>query len=517
MKAKIFLSALFFNLICYCFAINNLAYAGSMAADYLCDMGTAYYKLGKYEDALRELRSALLVDSDNQIAKKYINLIILEELDVPVRSSISKKDKLVGEVSQKKIPSKSKDEAMGEALHSFAGRETKVKLEEKPEEKKQKANESGVLSGEYRLGLGISSDGVIWKDANADKVGVPREKNWQYLWGEQRHNTYDPKIYDRLRLNMQTQFDSPLNAFMEVTIDPWTFVGKNHVTINAVSGGDVVDMDLKYWSADRRTINETYRSKKGNIINLKQIKVVDNKTTVATPTGISDWATSYAPIQPTEINRDYQPIRKFWFDYIQDDYALKVFLISDEGEALTTDDPLRISNNHVYWEESPWLDEYEPSRIFKPDSGLNPLKKGRWIRRLSFFAKDSSDDCPHRLTFLRGASFNLNREDYSLNTTVATPKSLWDDYENSNSIDAAIRLKVPLQDNLQLGFTTTSKMGLSGGSAEALNQVQAVDLSYRPAESHHIYAEIGESHTDIQETKGFDTEYDGVAAKLGYD
>jgi hypothetical protein len=385
--------------------------------------------------------------------------------------------------------------------------------EEKPKGKVKKELPV-ILSGDYRLSIGITPQDVIWKDANADKIGVPREKNWRYLWGDLRHNTYDPKIYDRLNLDMETQFDNPLNAFMEITIDPWTFVGKNHVTVAATAGGDVVDMDLKYWSADSRTINEIYRSKKGNIINLKQIKVDDGKTSITTPTGLTDWGTTFNALAPMKVNRDYQPIRKLWFDYKQDEQALKFFPLSDQYEALTSDDPLRISNNRVYWEETPWLDEYEPSRIFE-NTG-EPIKRGRWIRRLSFFTKDSSDDYPHRLTFLRGATFKSDTGAYSLEATAATPVSLWDEYENSNSVNGAVRLKVPLKDDLSLGLTTTSKVGLNGGSMEALNQVEGVDVSYKFKENNTLYGEVAYSYTDIEEAKGFNTTYDGVGAKLGF-
>lgn len=485
-------------------------FPGIPVVEYLCEQGIAFYHTGRYDEALTEFNKALMIDPNNPTAKKYIDTIFLQTSVSEERLATEQIIAKVEKKPTKKEPVKegpSREEIIDSTLVNLTKKESRAVAGNKT---------PATLHGEYRLSLGATSEDIICKDANADRIGVPREKNWRYLWGDQRHNTYDPKIYDRLNLDMKTQFDRPLNAFMEVTIDPWTFIGKNHVTVTSTAGGDVVDMDLKYWSADSRTINETYRSKKGNIINLKQIKAHDGKTTVTTPTGLTDWATTFNPIQPTEINRDYRPIRKLWFDYKQDDYALKVFPISDQYEALTSDDPLRLSNNHVYWEESPWLDEYEPSRIFYPDSGTNPLKKGRWIRRLSFFAKDSSDDYPHRLTFLRGASFKSDTGAYSLETTLATPMSLWDEYERSNSVDAATRLKIPLQENLQMGLTATSKIGLNGGSAEALNQTGALDLSYGLSAHNTLYGEVGGSYTDIQEAKGFNTTYEGIAAKLGF-
>ena len=481
--------------------IPNFAFAASQAVEYLCELGVTFYRMDKYDDALSEFKKALMLDPNNQTAKKYIDEIFQKEKPSPIQITEAAEEKII----EKEPPRLNREDVINNTL---------VNLKQVETQELTKKETPALLSGEYRLSMGVTPSDVIWKDANADRIGVPHEKNWRYLWGDKRHNTYDPKIYDRLTTNMQTQFNGPLNAFMEVTIDPWTFIGKNHVTVPATAGGDVVDMDLKYWSADTRTINEIYRSKKGNIINLKQIKVDDGKTTLTSPAGLTDWGTTFNSIGPMKVNRDYRPIRKFWFDYKQDDYALKVFPISDQFEAQTTDDPLKISNNHVYWEESPWLDEYEPSRVFE-NTG-EPIKKGRWIRRLSFFTKDSSDDYPHRLTFLRGASFKSNTDGYSLETTVATPMSLWDDYENSNSVHGAARLKVPLRYDLQLGVTATTKVGLNGGSTEAWNQVAGVDLSYQLTPYHTIYGEVAGSYTDIQEAKGFNTTYDGRAAKLGW-
>jgi hypothetical protein len=499
-----------FFLLSFSLFFCGLSFAGAGISDYLCELGKFYYSRGQQDEALHEFNKALLANPDNAEAKGYVakftkkpRMIWDEALNkLEVRQKQVEVKKQLAQTVKEKSP---REQMVDETLH---------KLDKKKIQGKTEKEKAVIVSGEQRLSLGVTSEDIIWKDANADKVGVPREKNWRYLWGDQRHNTYDPKIYDRLKLDIQTQFNNPLNAFMDITVDPWTFIGKNHVAITSTAGGDVVDMDLKYWSADSRTINEVYRSKKGNIINLKQIKVDDGKTTISTPTGLTDWVTAFNSIQPMEINRDYRPIRKFWFDYKQDDYRLKVFPISDQYEALTTDDPLRLSNNHVYWEESPWLDEYEPSMVFEPDSGLSPLKKGRWIRRLSFFTKDSSDDYPHRLTFLRGASFKSSLGISSLEATVATPMSLWDEYERLNSLNAALRLKVPFED-LELGFTATSKLGFAGGSNEALNQAGAVDFNYRVADFNTLYGEIAASRTDVQEAKGFDTKYDGIAGSLG--
>ncbi|MBU1124972.1 MAG: tetratricopeptide repeat protein, partial [Candidatus Omnitrophica bacterium] len=447
----------------------RLTFAGPAAAEYLCEFGLVFYRQGRYDEALTEFNKALLLDPANKVAQEYIGFIVAESLprEQDRQLSILRKSspKPITKITRAESPPApllediprpervlARDEIMDEVLSQYGDNKEEVtvsqpKTDTKPAAVNLSQNEKVLLSGEYRVGVGFTSDDIIWKDANADKVGVPREKNWRYLWGDERHNTYDKKIYDRFLLGMQTQFDSPFNAYMEINIDPWTFIGSTEITVPYDYGDDHVDVNLKYWSGDKRTLNETYRTWRGQIVNIPQIKVDDNK--IALRSGVT-WAGGgepFATIQQTEINRQYRPVRKLWVDYTQDDYLLKVFPLSDQYEALTSDDPLRISNNHVYWEESPWLDEYEPSRMFHSDLDRPiSLKGGKWIRRMSYIARDSSDDYPHRLTFLRGASFKTDTGSYSVETSIAAPMSLWDDYDSMNSLNAAARVKIPVTD-----------------------------------------------------------------------
>ena len=101
-----------------------------------------------------------------------------------------------------------------------SGRIRETKEKEKPEANLIK------LSGEVRLGLGFTSDDVIWKDANADRIECPGKRTG-VISGDMRHNTYDAKIYDRLNLVMESRFDSPFNILLDFTLDPWTFIGKS--------------------------------------------------------------------------------------------------------------------------------------------------------------------------------------------------------------------------------------------------------------------------------------------------
>lgn len=549
-------------LILFCFLLaGNPCFAESHASDYLCEAGILSFREGKYEEALSALGKALMADPGNRVAKEYIDLIFQlnsssEETSAKAKQGqrLSREDIISNaldtfadstpagkrrprlkrpapgpDIKQtmpvRREPAKSYNPSFtGEAAKkplavSRREEETKFPFPDLIESEKKRARDEEMekelvkLTGEFRLALGITPEDMVWKDANADRVGVPREKNWRYLRGDKKHNTYDPKIYDQLKLNLKSNLDTPLNAGIEVSFDPWSFIGKNHVTVASTGGSYVVDMDLKYWSADNRVINETYRSDGADVITLDQIKVTDGETTLSTPYGLDSTVIAYNAIQKMDIDMEYRPLRKLWMEYAQGDYSLKVFPVSDQYEALTSDDPLRLSNNRAYWEESPWLDEYEPSRVFDKATG-DPIKRGRWIRRLSFFTKDSEQN---RLTFLRGASFKAATSDYSLESAIATPMTLWDEYEQSNSIDGAIRLKVPLSNDLQAGFISTTKLGLNGGSTEALNQVGAVDASYDLSSESTVYAQFAGSYTNIEEAKDNDTNYAGLGAKLGID
>lgn len=368
----------------------------------------------------------------------------------------------------------------------------------------------GRISGEYRTALGVTSDDVIWKDANADHVGVPGEKNWRYLFGERQYNMFDRKIYSRLRVEAEGPITPHLTGYSEVVLDPWTSVGRKDITVNG-SGGHSVNMTLKYWSNVRRTLNETYRAENGDIVNVQENKIIDGHTTTATYFGLNDWGLNSFTVPEEDIDRMYVPIRKLWVDYDNEPYRIRLFPMANQDEALTSDDPLRLSNNKIWWEESPWLDEYEPSKVFQR-TGL-PVKQGQWIRRLSFVAKDSDYE---RLTFLRGATVSANYENgLSIESTFAAPRNLWDFYDEVSSIPGAVRIKLPPMQDVNLGGLYTVKMGLRKGDIEALNQVIGVDGEYFYSPDTSAYGELAISFTDIEEANGHERDYWGAGYTIG--
>jgi hypothetical protein len=368
-----------------------------------------------------------------------------------------------------------------------------------------------TMSGEYRIAFGATSNDFIWKDANADYHNMPGVASWRYLFGEDRHNTYDKAIYSRLKVDLDAHFTDTISGFGQMVIDPWTFVGKKRVDVIS-SSGDSLKLDYKYWSGSRSTINETYRTARGDIVNINENKVVEGKTSPASYSGLDDWGPSVFDIdQKYEIDRMYVPIRKLWVEYNQDPYKVKAFAMAGQEEALTSSDPMRLSNNKVWWEESPWLDRYDASRVFSRAG--NPVKKGQWASDLSYMARDSDDQ---RLTFLRGASFDAG---FSNGTTVkgviASPRNLWDTYDQASSIPAALEIRTPVTDKFTLGGLYTFKGGLHKKSLEAMNNVGAIDGSYQIFDNTEVFGQLAASNMRVKEANDYSNSYTGYAGSFG--
>ena len=367
-----------------------------------------------------------------------------------------------------------------------------------------------VMRGEYRIAFGADSGGFLWKDANADYHNMPGNTSWRFLYGEDRHNSYDKAIYSRLKVDLDARITDNISGFGQMVIDPWTFVGKKKVYVTG-SGGDGMELEYKYWSNTRSTINETYRTDRGDIVRINENKVKDDKTSSASYAGLTDWGSNTFNVPEEEIDRMYVPIRKLWVEYNDDPYKMKVFAMAGQEEALTSDDPMRLSNNKIWWEESAWLDRYDESRVFSRSE--NPLKKGQWVRNLSFMARDSEDT---RLTFLRGASFNAEfPSGTSVKMVAATPRSLWDTYEQASSIPAAFELRSPVTDRLTLGGLYTFKGGVYKQSLEAMNNLGSIDASYRVFDNVQLIGQMAVSNMKVDEANGYNTDYTGYAGGLG--
>ncbi|MCD6540015.1 MAG: hypothetical protein J7K37_04885 [Candidatus Omnitrophica bacterium] len=498
---------LFFLLFLFLFSFLKAGFSSS-TSEYFRELGKKYYLKGDYQSAITEFTKAVLADSSDELSQEYLKLAKEKARKEVINNYLDYLD-----TGKEKITSPS-PAGEKEVYVQKPLERRKEKPEEKiREEQPEKKSPNVKVSGDYQLSFGVNSSDFIWKEANADKTGVPYEKNWRYLWGKERYNTFDEAIYDRLRVNLDinSEVEEGWGGFLQMVVDPWSFVGKTRVEVSSVVGNDKVKMDLKYWAGSGKTIDEVYRSELGNIVTVGEIKVIDGKTTPTTPSGLSNWFTNFNQITPTQIDRMYRFFRQCFIDYKGESFKFRFFPIAYQDQALTTDDPLVLSNKHIWWEESPWLDDYEPSRVFTRTG--NPLKKGRWQRRWSFVARDSD---LQRLTFLRGFSWDWDLDRLITQFTLASPMNFWDEYERVHSLAEALRIKYDFLDNHTLGFTQTTKLGITGGSFEAKNFVYSLDYAYSLDEESSFYFQTAYSTTDIDEANGIETSYEGGAYSLGF-
>ncbi len=390
------------------------------------------------------------------------------------------------------------------------------------------------ISGEYRIGAGITSNDFIWKDANADKGGVPGEKNYRYLWGKDRYNTFDRKIYSGVKFNIDSNFESssPWSIHSQIAIDPWTFVGvaevnaprsrsidaSGNVTVHSPPA-DWAHIKLKYWSGSNTTIDEVYRSDNGNIVNVPEIKVHKGRTPLTWASGAGeDWTGNgiddhwgQFEISPSGIDYMYRPLRELFITYKGSNFTSTLFPMAYQDKAYTSDDPLRLSNNHLWWEESPWIESFQPSRQYTRPH--HPIERARWIRRFAFVARDSQ---LQRLTFLRGISLkSYPGANTSFDFTAASPMSLWDKYTDANSIEDALRFKWSPLDKLTLGIISTGKFGLNGGSLEGENYLTGTDYNYKLTNNTKLFGEIASTYTRFEEADGYNYTYRGYAFMQG--
>ncbi|UCB56795.1 MAG: hypothetical protein JSV30_06280 [Candidatus Omnitrophota bacterium] len=394
------------------------------------------------------------------------------------------------------------------------------KGEEAPEEtyaakevEKEKDEDTSPIkiSGEFLVSLGTSDKELIWKEANGDY----NEANWRRIDESFGVNTYDRRIYDRLRVNIDTEKEEGLNFHSNITMDPWTFIGKsNKIRATSLVGDESAEIQLKYWSGTRSIINESVDFTT-DVFNIPETKVLDGKVAPFRARGIEFAADAFdvVNIPELEIHQDYWPVRELWFDYKSEDkFHFRFFPVAYQDQALSSDDPLKLSNHRIYWEESPWLDRWQSGRVHT-DVVPEDFTRGQWEDDLSFFTRDSN---MVYLTSLRGYSMKSKPwENLTIESTAATPKGLWQDYDAVDNIAGATRIKFIPQDDLLLGLIHTFRYGLEKGDRDAENRVVGGDICYNFFSDFHVKGEVAHSWDErdlTQET--YDTDNEGNAYKF---
>jgi len=389
----------------------------------------------------------------------------------------------------------SREDVMEKALakpgKKIVRKDEKIKEEVTPEGEGGKKKPGLKISGEAMASFGVTSDAFIWKRANFDLN--EKYKSWRMTSDagfNHRFNTYDPRIYDSLNVNLDTQNKEGFNLHTDVTVDPWSFVGKSKKITVTGSNGDTGELQLLYWSNTGYVLNHTvYTSRRGDTFGIPELKVENGITDPFSATSYRNGTTFNVPSM--KITRQFQPLRELWVDYNAEQLNFRAFPIAYQGQAYSSDDPLGITNHRIWWQDSMWLRRYTTGNYNSADAAVPSYTKGRWDDSYSFISKDSAGKY---LTALRGAAFNLKpQEQTSLDLTIATPKDLWQDYGQVDNITAATRLKHYVADNFMVGGTFTSRSGFITEPSQKLdsqNYVGGVDLGYEITKGLKAQAEV---------------------------
>jgi len=494
----------------------NPAFAQGQAAVYLCELGKSFYSMGQIDDALSEFNKALLADPDNRIAREYINKIFTETPSSTPSTGL--KPAVMNVPPQEPAnPVLSKDEAMDLALKKLTRKKdifypSYANREYLPGRDKKASPKLGPLriSGDMQLSFGVAPDEFIWKRANFDL----NEKfmSWRMTSDaafNRRFNTYDPAIYDSLNVNMDTENEKGFNFHTNLTVDPWSFTGKSSKMTVGNGAGDTADIQLFYWSNTGYILNHTYYGNlKGTTLDIPELKVVKGKTTATTVSGFA--------IPEADIDKQFQPVRELWLDYASDNIKFRAFPIAYQDQAYSSDDPLNITNHGIWWKDSKWLRMYTPGAYHSGNAPAD-FTKGYWDDSLSFISKDSTGKY---LTALRGFSFSFQPgEETVFDTTVATPKHLWQDYGVVDNVISASRLKHNFTDNFTLGGTFTTRSGFKTDpqKLDSQNLVGGLDLGYEFIEGMKAQAEVltSKSKYDLNDS-AYETESRGNAYYLSF-
>ncbi|MFH1753668.1 MAG: hypothetical protein ABH875_05745, partial [Candidatus Omnitrophota bacterium] len=352
------------------------------------------------------------------------------------------------------------------------------------------------ISGDYQMSWGYDdghedTEGQkgTWKSADFNRANHVYVLDNQYIFGRERENTYDKQLFSRFRMRLETVRETGFNILSETVIDPWSFVGKTDPIVITGSNGTQLPMQLRYWSNTQSTIDQrTILSSGADFVNIPEIKVNDgstHQTRVA-----SRWAGAIFDIPPMDINRDFRPMRKLEVNYTSENLGFKVFPLADQDHAYTSDDPLTLSNNHMYWEPSPWLRYWDPAIYYGPS---NDFMRGQWRDDIPFEARDSDFNF---LTLLRGVSFEFNYGDLYIGGATASPMTPWQDYGHINSLPGAIRLKQRLFSDKRFytGGVYTYDYGFDGGHVDAYNHTFGIDAGYEIPEKFSLRGEVAWSH-----------------------
>lgn len=506
-------------------------FAGAAVDEYLCEVGISFYNRQVYDDALSEFKKALIVNPENKTARRYIDLIFQEQnssseiketnspkvepakpLKVEVPVTAQAKPVIAQAVVQPQAePQMSREMTIDKTLESLGqSKQVRPRAQAQPaavkpapqsgpkSDAKKEKKEAGIeVSGEVQASLGVTPDYITTNKAD----GNLNEENWRTLNDtglNRRADTFDPRIYDRLQVKVDRAPAEGFGFHTNITVDPWSYTGKSgRTTVTGVDPQvDTGQVELLAWGNSNYTVPHTvYTTQRGDAFSLGERKIRNNEVNSYNITSTNG---NIFTIPDTKIGYQFQPLRELWVDYTQPGMQFRVFPIAYENQAYTSDDPLKVSNNHSWVQESPWLSAWLPGN-YNAGTGVNDFRRGKWDDSLAYLARDSDGQ---RLTALRGASLSFSPwEETSFATTIAAPKQVWDDYGQVDNIISASRLKHKLTDNLGLGLTYTYRVGYrdeetDNRKRDIANHVFSADVGYEVVEGLKSSFQVAASRTE---------------------
>jgi len=497
-------------------ALGQKAYASSLGADYLCEIAIEYYEKGNFAEALHEFKKALIVDPHNETALEYIAAIqrcssthaTSSSTAYPKKQYVSRatthettpeidyEPSYTAPATRRQVayePSYTAGAAAAAPAAGYQPREEEAFAGRATEQ----AQPAIKLSGEVQLAAAATSGEAIWNRANKNLS----ELNWRMLSNsayDNRFNTYDPYIFDRLRLNLDSTSEFGFKFHTNVTLDPWSYTGTSKKFTVVGSTGDSAEIELKYWGNTNRIVNQTvHTTQNGDSFNIPELEVHDGKVRATTIT--STWGNTFT-IPETEIERTFMPLRELWVEYATENFNLRVFPLAYQSQALSTDDPLGLSNHRDWWQVSPWVSQWTHGN-YNSGTPNHDFTRGYWDDSLASLAQDSDSTV---LTLLRGFSATLKPTDTSsIAWTVASPKNPWQEYSEVDNITSAARAKTKITDNLGVGATYTYRMGFNpdrNDETDARNHTAGVDAKYEFMDGLMASAEVAHAQNTFDIT-----------------
>lgn len=467
----------------------------------LYSKGIEYYHKGNLSEAKAVLERSIKLDPRNEEAAGYLDLVNAE-------IKMREKGNLGFYQDSRNLNRESDMRPSGPENEPEIPGYYESEEEELLTDSDMKEVSRAIINGEYKMSFGMTSKDTIWNKANGDY----NERNFRMIDHHfQKTNTFDTRVYDRFKVVFDTNKEGyGVNLHSDITMDPWSFVGKTKKLTATSSWGDVSEIQLKYWGGTNGTINETfYSSKLGNSFAMPEVEVKHGKTIQTNITGASvnefDLSDTFT-VPEGKIDYTFQPIRELWIDANGEGYKIRVFPLGLEDQALSSDDPLGLSNHHIYWEPSPWLDDWLPGH---ENTGATPVdfSRGEWSDDLSFFTRDSE---LKRITALRGFSLSADLFDNTnFSTTVAAPKTLWQDYDSVTSVPGAVRTKTQMTDSLILGTIDTFRVGYYKGKVDSYNNVFGLDINYDIGAATNIAGEVAVSKSENDRRSVYKTSRNG--------